>query len=176
MVFDVSCSTCIGDKEALKATIVCLTHGRVHTHVSGDSSEQNMGYAHSTQNVIKIRCKEAPLARLVDDNLPIGGLELFNNIPPLLAPDKDSTHGALLSNSRTVANMLAPPHFIAGEIHKLWTMALSSMDHQKARNSPHCLKESFDWSDGLSSQLDVISHRLYVAPISTEVNLHVDYN
>lgn len=77
MVGAISRAAAILKKDAFEPTVVRLAHGGVHAHISGDPAQHEVADPAGAKDKFQVSGAEAALARLVDDDLALGGALLL---------------------------------------------------------------------------------------------------
>ena len=99
VVAPVSSAATVLQNKTLKSTVVGFSHRRMHTDIRGDPGQHNIFNATRPEQMLKICCTKASLARLVDNRLAWLGFQFVNNFPAWLTADENLAARAIITSA-----------------------------------------------------------------------------
>jgi hypothetical protein len=72
----------------------------MHAYLRGDAAKDDAAYSVLLQQGFKMRAIKGAVAGLVDDDFTIQRLEFVDDVVPIFATDKQSSHRPLLADRR----------------------------------------------------------------------------
>src|SRR6185437_6464234 len=136
----------------------------------GDAADDELLDAAALEDGVEIRRIESAFARLVDDRLARRGLELIDNVVPMLSAHEDAAHRARIADA---GREPAPRLLARRQVGEIGAMALTGVDDQNARR-PGGRQNANCRGYRLAQQGHVVAQRLAEPPRIDEVPLHVD--
>ena len=161
----------VGQKQALEAAIVGISHRCMDADIGGDAGQDEVGDAARAQDQLQVGRVEATFAGLVDHDLTGQGRQIRNDLPPRFAAGEDASAGAGIADAG--ADLAGPPSLVGGQIGQVGAMAFACMDDGIAAR-PQRRKDLGNRTDRCSGQRQVVAHLVDIAADATEIGLHID--
>lgn len=87
--------------ETVESAVVSLAHSSGDADVCGDSGNDKVLDSFVAEDELELGVGECATARLVDDGLVVGGLQLVHDAPALLTPNKEAAKGSISANAHS---------------------------------------------------------------------------